>query len=462
MMFDLSWDVMAYHLPFSAKIIGQCSSDCFTLSSDLEIRYNSFPKAIHFLQGVIWYLTGAVTAVNMVNVTAFLVFLAYLQRTFSVNWAMAAIALMAIPMVQIHLTSSYIDLVTNIAASIAVLSLFDLFRSPDSFNTRKIILLALSIIIMANSKLQMIGLATFIIFMSSFLMICRGTKGIAGIRLTNWRKWGAAFGIIFAVSLAALANPIANTVKFHNPFYPITIQVGPLALPGPELPTQSVSIPDPLKTVPSPIRWILSVLEVSAYSHRFQPWTVDQGSVLQSSESFRMGGYFSFYVILNIMFLIYQIQQFTGQKRVAAVGFGLLTLLTAFLPLAHELRYYMYWMICLTSLNLITIYDGGLASNCKEGKLVFGLGSLAAFLAVVSVTGASYIKISRDRSIEHIVKADGIRSFIQDNVKDGDTLCIYGAAPREFLYARIFHPGRNYRVVVNGAEDSCNVTLKKN
>ena len=65
-----------------------------------------------------------------------------------------------------------------------------------------------------------------------------------------------------------------------------------------------------------------------------------------------MGGYFFVYVIFSLLLFATLVRRNRArQGRVAGGFFVLLSVLTSVMPQSHELRYYMYWIIVLITLN---------------------------------------------------------------------------------------------------------------
>ena len=100
----------------------------FTFSAENQARYEGFPLFAELLQGALWRITGHVSATNFrVALAALFVLPAFLWRVFRVPPGLALIAFLAIPLVQIHATSSYVDLPANACVTMLVLSVY---RAP--------------------------------------------------------------------------------------------------------------------------------------------------------------------------------------------------------------------------------------------------------------------------------------------------------------------------------------------
>ena len=159
---DIAWDAATYHLPFAARRVGLCDEHCLILSAYFENIYRSFPPLADIIQGFFWKVTGRPEATNLASLSALLLLIAYLRRFWLIHWGLAVVAMLAIPMVQIHATSSYIDLMTNVAATIAVLSLLMIVLHPERVNWKLQIVAVLSMIFLGNSKTQMIPVAALL------------------------------------------------------------------------------------------------------------------------------------------------------------------------------------------------------------------------------------------------------------------------------------------------------------
>ena len=96
------WDTFFYHLPFAA-IRGGLDLP-YVFNDTLDNIYKGFPPLAHFVQGLLWRITGSVNATGCVNLLAFLAFLIFCYRRLKAPfWLVAMIALTA-PLVLIHTT----------------------------------------------------------------------------------------------------------------------------------------------------------------------------------------------------------------------------------------------------------------------------------------------------------------------------------------------------------------------
>ncbi len=447
---DFGWDAIAYHMPFAARLVGICSADCFMMSDHLEQYFLAFPKSANFLQGVFWWTTGKPEAVSLVNLGGLILVVAYLRLVWSVPWALSTIALVAIPMVQIHATTGYIDLAVNSAATISALSVLRVLIVNERPSRSDFIWLIASVCFLGNSKLQMMPIAMIIsiVFFATFL-----------IRFPTIRKTILTVGSLTIVAVSWTG--ISNLLEYGNPVYPISLNILGIQFQGMRGVISKDSIPAYLADVPQPIRWLLSVLEFRAYDNRHTPWVFDQGNVGSDDYSFRMGGYFVAYVIIAITFITWKIATLPNYLRTkVTVFFAIMTVVVAAMPGSHELRYYMFWMMVLVSLFLALVWSSSLdqdsndrASNPKLASFAIPAAMLAS---VICITGGQYLRSDRN-SFDAEIRLSGIRENIL-SIPDKSFVCVRDPF-RAFLYAKIFSPGMEYQTH-QGESIRCQLTFQ--
>ena len=225
------------------------------------------------------------------------------------------------------------------------------------------------------------------------------------------------------------------------------------------------------RPVPAPLRWVASVLELGAYDYREMPWTYDQGYCQTAlawkdcwrdrTPSFHMGGYFVPYVLGLLAFFVWRLRaQDARDRRLLIAALVGTTALASVMPRSHELRYYLFWIIVLVGLCLITVSDNGLAESrrrCHSASALLCSIILVALLSVVSMTKARYVSpIGPD--MDTLIDTLGIDQQVAA-IPDGAVVCVDPAwQPFTFLFAPVFHPGRSY-TVLDGPIGDCGTTV---
>jgi hypothetical protein len=218
------------------------------------------------------------------------------------------------------------------------------------------------------------------------------------------------------------------------------------------------------ESLPSPLRWLASVLEVNAYGYREVPWTYDQGYCATAlawqdcwrpvTASFRMGGYFVPFVLGLLAFFGWWLAAHPGRDR-RIVGAALIgtTILAALLPRSHELRYYMFWMIVLVALCLVAVFNQAERPSRGAASAVLGTIILIALASVLSMTQGRYVA-PMALSVDALAKRSAIGEKVAA-IPDGAAVCVDpGWQPFTFLFAPVFHPGRSY-AVLDGTIGAC-------
>ena len=492
--YDPYFDSAAYHLPFAARVSGICPKSCFLMSEYLEAAYDGFPKLFHRVQGLLWRISAHAQAVDLLNVGALVLFCLYLRLSFRVPAAWTFCALIAIPLVQIHATSTYVDLPANLAAAVAILGLVDFMRAPEAFGWRKMVVLLGCLAIAANSKPQMVAVVAPIggLFgLVAFTLLASGRQvgPFKPKRLSGWFGLSCLLVISGAVISATL---IDNSVRHANPFYPIRLTLLGVVFEGP-IDGDAIgadSLASVWQSVASPLRWVASVLEYGAYAGRELPWTYDQGfcrdvlawrdcrsivvaAWLNGGVGFRIGGYFVPYVLALLAFFAWA-QAGTNRptRRIFAATLIGITVLAAFLPRSHELRYYLFWMIVLVALCLISAFDrtqpspgdppgANTAFPSLARRSLLGVIVLSALASVVLVTQARYLDPTGP-SLDDTIDALGIRAPVAQ-LPDGAVVCAGDAGwqPFTFLFATVFHPDRSYELRDRPVAWPCTAKLPK-
>lgn len=435
-----TWDVWYYHLPFAARAARIVGPEDYLFHATNQARYDGFPLLAERLQGLFWRLTGRPESGNLVAFVALATFIAWLRRAHRVPWSLAALGLFAIPLVQLHASSCYIDLPSNLAASALVLEVLFLHASkgpvarPDAALMRVLALAA----VVVNMRFQLHPLT----------LVCLVA---AAPRLLPplWRAPSRRPLLLAALALPIVfAAPLVNLAVHHNPYYPMKLAIGGFTFPGPE--GVYSHVPPSLEPIPRPGRWLYSVLEIGIRPFsETRRWTIDQWAPWDSPAS-RMGGFFGFYAVFQVGLLVWQaVRDGKGHARRAALGFLVLTAFSSMWPQSHELRYYMYWMIVLVALNLILLAQRDDAERLSPW---IGAACAVAVGVVLWVTKAGYAYPSGSTFAELV--RDKVDANVISRAKDGDRLCIR-KEPWTFLYTARFHAPRRYAVKETEKREEC-------
>jgi hypothetical protein len=455
---DSNYDPGWYHLPFAGRIWGILPKEMFLGEEKwFEPRFEGFPLLAHFLQGFFWKITGRIQSTNLVSFFGTVGYFAFLRAFFQIPLYLSAIALFAIPLVQTNASTSFVDLFGNLGTSILVMMTYSLYKNSQLPQRKDLIIAFIGAAIAANTKTQLQPLV-FVILL------------VFGIRLIwlYWRQKPAvkpllALALTGVASMIIFATPVKNTILYANPLYPIKIQIGSIVL------NHKLS-PEAFEGGDRPQKWITSVLDINV-PYR---WTPDQWGRDESRN--RRGGFFGAYVVFNLLLLvaltareIIKNRSLPPENRSKEAIWGLVTAIAMSIvpmnfPESQELRYFMYWMICLVSLNLYLI------SLPKNRKLLgrwlkpkyMGL-IYAVFLAIVLVrTNYLYVKPSFYTLDKYI--AIGVKPAFMNQIQANDRVCLISkhigedtqVAPTAalkyvFLYSSYFHPELDYDYSIQAA-----------
>ncbi len=366
-----AWDVWYYHLPFAARLAGLVGPDEYLFHAANQSRLAGFPLLVELLQGLAWRLTGRPEGANLVAMGSLALYVAFLRRAFRVPLHLAFLGLMAVPLVQIHVTSCYVDLPANAAAAALVLAVIRLHASAEAPRPRDgYVILGLAAVV-ANMRFQLHPL----VFVAVLAALPRLLPPLWRARRETWRTL-----VAFALFVPLVgATFLRNAVVLHNPYYPMRLALGSVVLPGPD--TAYSSSPAYLEHAPRALRWLCSVLEIGIRPFSDgRRWTIDQWAP-GDSPALRMGGFFGAYVVFHLAVLGWTVARDPSRRaRVSGVAFAAFTVVMANVPQSHELRYYLCWMLVLVSLNLWLVARAARGAAWKAPALG---GACTAFLGVV-------------------------------------------------------------------------------
>ena len=454
---DNNYDPGWYHLPFAGRIWGILPPEMFTGDEKwFEPRFEGFPLLAHFLQGFFWRITGRMQSTNLVSFSSIVGYFWFLRSYFKVPLYLSVIALFSIPLVLTHASTSFVDLLGNVGTSILVMMGYCFYKNRELPTAKELFMAFLGAAIAVNTKTQLQPLVFVILI-------------VLGIRLI-WLYWQQPavkllqiLPIALIAALIIFATPVKNTVLYGNPLYPIKIEVAGVVL------NHKLS-PEAYDEGNRQQNWVTSVLEINAPLS----WTPDQWSNYPARS--RRGGFFGAYVVFNLLLLLgffirelIQNKSLPKDKRSREARFAVLTAIAMSIvplnfPQSHELRYFMYWMITLVSLNLYLV-------SLPKNKQLLGkwlqpkyMGLVyAVFLAIVLVKiGNIYAKpslITLDKYVNF-----GIKPGFLSQVEPNDRVCLLSrhigediqiaptaALKYVFLYSSYFHPELDYDYSVQAA-----------
>jgi hypothetical protein len=437
---DAAWDSLVYHLPFAALRAGLMTQSDYRLSELMASLFGGIPALSAYLQGWAWRLTSHVQAANLVGFAGLLLLALLLRRWHGVAATDVLFCSLAIPVILIGATSAYDDLwVNSVTTGLLMLLYFALVR-PAEFSAEQLLTALLAFALVMNSKLQFTVVGT--LTLAGLL----ATLSMGGRKFTllerGWKTHGAvtraAFVLVGILLIAAgYANCAKNWITHGNPVYPVALDFGPIHWTG--IYHTVGAEPINLAHTPQPVRWLISVAEFDAFDGRRPLWTNSQGDINNQSHALRMGGFYSTYVALNLLWFAWLQRRLAPRfGRKPAIFLSITTILTALLPASQELRYYSYWMLTLVSINLALI--ALLPVSERSGvKLAFLAGAGACLLFVLGSSGGQYVR-TQGMSPDHLVRSLGIQSQLSNmNLRPGESVCGLGKQPLTFLYAPMFN-----------------------
>ena len=431
---SMAYDVWYYHLPFAARLSGIMDASTYAFSADNQARFEGFPLFAELLQGIFWRATGHVAAANLVSLFALFALPVFLRRVHGVPLHLSLLALLAVPLVQIHATSCYVDLPANACVTLLLLCLHGALVKREPPSLRLLAGCALLAAAAANTKFQLVPIVA-IASTALVVLSLRGVHRWRGIEAGERSAMKRRVAVLVCALPIVLATPIKNAAIHGNPVWPVELHVLGRSLPYVE--GAYASSPPHMEHASRPMRFARSALEIDnrpIASHR--RWSLDQWTP-PDEPAYRMGGYFGAYVALNLLALAAAAWRRSREGIAAAALFGAVTVVAALVPQSHELRYYMHWMLLLVSLNLV------LWTRRPRARWAVAVAASAGFAVVAWSTGAGYLYPS-GVTIDVLVAGRVDRSAI-DAATPGERLCV-SREPFTFLYAPTFHARKDYAV----------------
>lgn len=439
--YDDTWDSWWYHVPFAGRLWGITPPSRYAMEEIIEMYYSAFPLLVEWVQGLLWTVTGHLQATNLVGWGSLAGFCVWLARRYALPFSGVVVSLLAIPLVQSHASSSYIDLVGNLTMTACLLIAWDYYQRRD-LPRRDWLLLAGLLCVAAHIKyllLSLIGL-------------------VAGLVALRWwwlnRKLPPARALLLVALVAAvcLCIPVRNYVQYGNPIYPLVFERKNEA--GPE--GEHVARHSHILVSFSFERWFISVFELDRPWGR---WSRDQ--LTFTPESNRKGGYNPVYVMLQLGLMAWLCLRTPREYRRTLLLFtGLLTLVAAWMPRPQELRYYLFWMVWLVSVNQI-----GVRRFAPAAAAANYAGNALMLLAAAVLTQGVYLwpqSIDRERLFASIKEQltyhfvpEGMDESLVEFARRNGKVCLVSRQPLAYFYTPYFYPGSEYQVISRYYREGC-------
>ncbi|MGB5632171.1 MAG: hypothetical protein WBM44_17305 [Waterburya sp.] len=456
---DTNYDVGWYQLPFAARIWGIVPAESFLSENLIEHRYDGFPLLANFCQGLLWKLTGRIQTTNLVGYLGLIIYFCFLRNYFKVPLYLSVIAILAIPAVLTHAATSFVDLPGNIGVAVVMMMTYNWFRQSKLPRSGELFVAFMGAAMAANTKPQLQPLIFVLYWIVGIRLVWLYFRYSNPIKRKLWLTIplaAIASGLIFA-------TPIKNVALYGNPFYPIKIEVAGIVL-------NHRLTPETYAQGNRPQKWLQSILEINT-----PQWSPDQWNGGNEQDLDRAGGFFGAYVVFNLLLVIgltirEQLQNRTSpldksrNATTALVTILLVSLIPANFPQSHELRYFMFWMITLVSLNLCVVTSLQFDTERWLKPKYLGLVCLL-FLVIVCIRIDDYYLRPVFNSFEPYLK-DTVKTELLEQMTPNERTCMisrhaipdakavpFASIQNAFYYSSYFHPEIGYDYSIKAAVD---------
>jgi hypothetical protein len=458
------WDSWAYHLPFSALIwnIGDASR-AFVLSDEMRWRFEGFPLFAELVQGALWKLTGSINATPLINSLALAGFVLAAAKSLRLSLALLAFSVLAVPLVALHSITNYIDLFVGVCVCFQVLAAVKLLADAEpgpavvarnagdaacglrtKEPARRAVWIAVYVAAAAAAGNAKFTALIFSLAISAFVLAHLLLRRRA-VHRTRAKL------VVLAVALAsvlAAGTALKNACRFSNPFHPVDTHVMGVHLAGPE--PEYRNYPDytaGLGVLARPANWALSISDIDWVVRGVDgKYSLDlaTGDKPKRYGPARSGGYWGPLVLVAV-FLVIGLAMLAARRNRAALRsnrfllalFAWLSLVTAFMPQSHELRYALHWPLLLMLVLAVLVSAAQLSS---KARLALATGYLGAFLVSQSMLGFP-VRPWPVTSQQDIVAGESSAPEIEHARKTGGVCLGPEYKPRQFAYSSVFHGG---------------------
>ncbi|WP_017294215.1 hypothetical protein [Geminocystis herdmanii] len=438
-------DSWMYQLPFAARFWGLVSPEQYIFEAEREPFYNTTTMLPNILQGFFWYLLGKnrPQGANLVSFFSLIGYFIFIKYYLKIPYYLSVIAILAVPLIHIATTSAYVDLLTNVGFSIVLIITYLLFIKENFINYKNVSMFILGGFIAGNSKYLLVPpLALVMAFVFGRILWLIFYRFNPVNRVKNI--------LILLVTMAGtnviiFLTSVKNIILYQNPFYPLKItilgyELNHIIVPSGDYMSDKIADMYPLQ------RWIFSLLEIGAFDDRRPwPWTVAMDYVPLDADSFGMGGYFAIYVVFNVVLFGCLCRLNNPETRTALYLVIIMSVVTPFLPFAYQLRYYMYWIIVLITLNLyLLIQQYELTKNRWLKPQNYAYVGIFVMMIFTTLTRWDYT-YPNAMSLEKFM-IDRVDQDVITMLEEKKEACLVGFTPLTFLYNSAFHEGKNYTV----------------
>jgi hypothetical protein len=446
---DGNGDTWMYQLPFAARMWGLVTPENYVMDSDRELLYISFPKLANFFQGMFWKMAGLENpqVANLVSFLSLAALITFARYALQIPFYLSSIALLAVPLIHIAATASYVDLFGNVGVTVVILCTYLLWLDYRFLKTTNIVIFVIAGTVAANTKFLLVPIVGLFFLLALMRIIyIQFAWYIAPQRRRNLRLLLLGTPIAGAI---IFATEVINVIRYQNPFYPLKVSILGFVLNYASVPSSDY-MSSYLQSMSALQRWVYSLLEIGAFDGRRPwPWAIAMDFVPIDSDSFGVGGYFSIYVIFNIMILALLCCQRSKAARYAGILFIALSLITLVMPFAYQLRYYMYWMMTLVLLNLYLLQQINYAGRFPLISSLltprnFGLVATAVLFLFITLTRWDFTYPRSNYLVDYLKY--NTKPEILQKLEINKNYCLVDFSPHSFLYNSVFYPPKNYSI----------------
>lgn len=327
--FSPTFDFLWYHLPRGLNFFHLTT---YTPSSNLLERFRGFPALAEWVQGLLVFLTGRLSASNAAGAVAFAIALLSIMilfgRTFPLRWFLTFC--LALPLLVMQLPIGYTDLFGGSMVFMGFVGMSALVVGKNEKQAIPIIIVGLTAAMFTKYQLWVPSLLLGGI--TSIILIRSSMRGRMPVEITAL--------VIVLLTLCLGFYPMRNFLLYDNPVYPIQCPILRW-LPAQEFISKTDGIPPYLWESAPPIQFFHSAFELNRlYAVETYRWTYDLFAGPASNNQ-RMGGWFYFTVLLIALFLTFASIRRTVPRSLILI-FCLIVVTMAMIPQFLNLRFTFY------------------------------------------------------------------------------------------------------------------------